>query len=252
MSIGAAPVSSTAILAALVAVLAFTPASVVVVGMGGGWPFRDVVAPLVGLLLGPIAGPLAAIIGVVVGGGIANCTNLRPWGFLIGGMSALTVAMIMLPCRSPSFIPWIITAVLNVIYFFQSTSFGIIPMLWSSNVFTVHIALLLIAVPPIRIWAIDQIRSGGPGLSTFAAFFIVLFLGSTAGVQANWMPAFATNPWPAEAWPALIWIIAVERIVFAAVGAPIGTALIAAIRWTSRRAPSPASPGATGRASPRW
>lgn len=231
--IGGAPVSSTAILAALVAALAFIPASIVVGGMAGGWPFWDVVTPLVGMLLGPIAGPIAAIIGVLVGGVIAPYTNLGPWGFMIGGMSAFTVAMIMYPGRSLWFIPWTITVALNVIYFFQATNFGVSPMLWWSNVFTVHIALLLIAIPQIRNWAIAQIRTGGLGLSTYLAMFIVVFPASTAGVQANWVPAFATNPWPADVWPVLIWIIAVERIAFTAVGALIGTALLLALRRSS-------------------
>ncbi len=51
VSIGGAHVSYTSILAALVAVLAFIPASIVVGGMGSGWPFHDVVHPILGLPL---------------------------------------------------------------------------------------------------------------------------------------------------------------------------------------------------------
>ncbi|MFP4043162.1 MAG: hypothetical protein ACLFTP_01115 [Rhodosalinus sp.] len=230
VTIGGAPVAYTAILAALVAVLAFIPASVVVGGMGGGWPFWDVITPAVGLLLGPIAGPIAAAIGVVVGGVVAPYTNLGPWGFLIGAMAAFTVAMTLMPRRSMWYVPWVITATLNVIYWFQAEAYGIGFGLWWSNVFTVHIALILIAIPQVRNWAIAQIRTGGMGAKTFSAFAVVFFFGSTAGIQANWVPAFATNPWPAEVWPALVVIILVERVVFTLVGALIAMALVTALR----------------------
>lgn len=233
VAIGGAPVSYTAIMAALVAVLAFVPASIVVGGMGGGWPFWDVFTPVVGLLLGPIAGPIAATVGIVIGGVIAPYTNLGPWGFLIGAMAAFTVAMTLLPRRSLWFVPWAITLALNVIYFFQAQAYGISPTLWWSNVFTVHIALVLIAIPQVRNWAIGRIRTGGIDVQTFAAFAVVFFFGSTAGVQANWVPAFATNPWPAEVWPALVVIILLERAVFTLVGALIGMALVNALRRSS-------------------
>lgn len=233
VSIGGAPISYTAILAALVAVLAFIPASVVVGGMGGGWPFWDVLTPAVGLLLGPIAGPIAAAIGIVVGGVIAPYTNLGPWAFLIGAMAAFTVAMTVLPRRSLWFVPWVVTLALNVIYFFQATAYGIGPMMWWSNVFTIHIALILIAIPQIRTWSIHQIRTGPIGAKTFAAFTVVFFFGSTAGIQANWVPSFATNPWPAEVWPVLIVIILVERVAFTLVGALIAMALVSALRRSS-------------------
>ncbi len=230
VSIGGAPVSYTAIMAALVAVMAFIPASIVVGGMGGGWPLHDVIHPVVGLLLGPIAGPIASVIGIIVGGVIAPYTNLGPWAFLIGLMSAFAVGMTMLPGRSLWFVPWIITLALNVIYLFQALNYGIGFPLWLSNVFTVDIALILIAIPQIRNWCIDRIRQGELGTKLYAAFFIVFFFGSTAGIQANWVPAFATNPWPAEVWPALIVIILVERVVFTAVGALIAVGLIGALR----------------------
>ena len=230
VSIGGAPVSYTAILAALVAVMALVPASIVVGGMAGGWPLHDVIHPVVGLLLGPIAGPIASLIGTVIGNVIAPYTNLGPWGVLIGSMCAFTVGMTMYPGRSLWFIPWIITLVAHLIYLYQSLTFGISFPLWLSNVFTVDLGLILIAIPQIRNWAIATIRAGVRSWKLFVALYVVFFFGSTAGIQLNWVPAFATNPWPAEVWPALIFIIAVERFAFAAVGALIGFGLLAAIR----------------------
>lgn len=230
VSIGGAPVSYTALLAALVAVLAFIPASIVVGGMGGGWPFHDTVHPLLGLLLGPIAGPIASAIGIVIGGVIAPHTNLGPWAFLMGAMSAFSVAMVMYPGRSLWYIPWLITLAAHLIYLYQSLSFGIGFPLWLSNVITIDIALILIAIPSLRNWSIAQIRSGTISWKTYAGFCVVFFFGSTAGIQLNWVPSFATNPWPAEVWPVLIPIIATERVVFTLVGALIAVGVVGGVR----------------------
>ena len=230
VSIGGAPVSYTAFMAALVAILAFIPASIVVGGMGGGWPLHDVVHPLLGLLLGPIAGPIASAIGILIGGVIAPYTNLGPWAPLMGAMSAFAVGMVMQPNRSRWIVPWIITLAANLIYLWQALSFGISFPLWLSNVITIDVALILIAIPQLRNWSIDKIRTGGIGLKTYLGFFVVFFFGSTAGIQLNWVPSFATNPWPAEVWPVLIPIIAIERLAFSAVGALIGVGVVSALR----------------------
>ena len=230
VSIGGAPVSYTAILAALVAVLAFIPASIVVGGMGGGWPFHDVIHPVLGLLLGPIAGPIASAIGILIGNVIAPYTNLGPWSPLMGAMSAFTVGMIMYPGRSYWYVPWIIALAAHLIYLYQSMNYGIGFWLWFSNVFTVTIALVLIAIPAVRNWAIATIRGEGTAWQRFVAFYIVFLAGSTFGIQLNWVPSFATNPWPAEVWPPLMFIIFAERAVFTAVGAIIAVALMAALK----------------------
>lgn len=230
VSIGGAPVSYTALMAALVAIMAFIPASIVVGGMGGGWPLHDVIHPLLGLLLGPIAGPIASVIGILIGNVIAPYTSLGPWAALMGAMSAFAVGMVMQPNRSLWVIPWVITLAAHLVYLYQALNYGIGFPLWLSNVFTIDVALILIAIPQVRRWAVDHIRNGGIGWKLFVALFIVFFFGSTAGVQLNWVPSFATNPWPAEIWPALIIIIFAERVVFTAVGALIGVGVLGALR----------------------
>ena len=230
VTIGGAPVSYTALMAALVAIMAFVPASIVVGGMGGGWPLHDVIHPLIGLLLGPIAGPVASVIGILIGNVIAPYTSLGPWAALMGGMSAFAVGMVMQRNTSLWVVPWVITLVAHLVYLYQSVSYGIGFPLWLSNVFTVDIALILIAIPQVRGWAGEHILHGGIGWKLFASLFIVFFFGSTAGIQLNWVPSFATNPWPAEIWPALVIIILAERVVFTAVGALIGVGVLGALR----------------------
>ena len=233
VTIGGAPVAYTAILAALVAVMALIPASIVVGGMGGGWPLHDVIHSVVGMLLGPVAGPIASAVGTVVGGVIAPYTNLGPWGFLLGAGNAFAVAMVLMPGRSRWYVPWALVAALHVVYFFQCVAYGIPVGLWFTNVFTVQIGLALMAIPPVRNFAIRQIRTGGVSLKTFLAFYVVCLFGSVAGAQMLWVIGFATNPWPAEVWTVLIVVIFVERTAFAAVGAMIAVGVVQALRRSS-------------------
>lgn len=229
VTIGGAPVAYTAIMAAIVAVLAFVPASIVVGGMGGGWPLHDAIHPLVGLILGPIAGPVASAVGMLVGNAIAPYTNLGPWSPVMGAMSAFAVGMVAQGGQR-WVIPWLITAALHVIYFFLCLNYGIGFGLWLSNVFTVTIALLLIAIPQVRLWALAAMRESSVSWRMGVGLFVIFFFGSTSGVQALWVPGFITNPWPADVWPVLIPIILVERVVFSLIGAIVALGVIPTLR----------------------
>src|SRR5262245_28098251 len=233
VTIAGTPISYVAIMAAIVAVLAFVPASVVIGGMGGGWPLHDAIHPLVGLLLGPIAGPIASVIGMLIGNAIAPYTNLGPWSPLMGLMSAFSVGMVVQRGKMYCLIPWIITLVLHVVYYFLVVNYGISPGLWFSNAFTVTVALILIAIPQIRNWSVITVQESNVSRQTGVALFVIFFFGSTAGIQVIWTPAFATNPWPAEVWTPLVVIILLERVVFTLIGVIVGLAVIAALRRSS-------------------
>src|SRR5438067_7563442 len=150
VSIAGTPVAYTAIMAAIVAVFAFIPASVVIGGTGGGWPLHDALHPLVGLLLGPIAGPIASVVGMLVGNAIAPYTNLGPESPLMGLMSALAVGCVTQKGKWYWIIPWVITLIALVVYYFLAAAQGIGPVLWFSNVWIVILSLILIVIPPIR------------------------------------------------------------------------------------------------------
>src|SRR5918992_598956 len=106
VTIGGAPVSYVAIMTAIVAALAFVPASVVIGGAGGGWPLHDAIHPLNGLLLGPIAGPIASVVGIFIGNAIAPYTSLGPWSPILGGMAAFAVGMVVQTGRMRWLLPW--------------------------------------------------------------------------------------------------------------------------------------------------
>jgi hypothetical protein len=229
VAIGGTPVSYIAIMAAIVAVLAFVPASVVVGGMGGGWPLHDTIHPLIGLLLGPVAGPLASAVGMLIGNAVAPYTSLGPWGPVMGAMSAFAVAAVA-QGGNRWLIPWLIVAACHVAYWFLARGFGIGFGLWLSNVFTVTVALVLVALPQLRRWVVAQVKDPRASWRTGAALFVLFFFGSTAGVQALWIPSFITNPWPAAVWPALVAIILVERVAFSLVGALVALGVVPVLR----------------------
>lgn len=229
VAIGGTPVSYVAILAAIVAVMALVPASVVVGGMGGGWPLHDVIHPLIGLLLGPVAGPLASAVGMLIGNAIAPYTSLGPWGPIMGAMSAFAVAMVA-QGGSRWIVSWAIVLACHLLYWFLAREFGIGFGLWLSNVFTVTAALVLIALPPVRRWILATVKDPRISWRTGAAFFLLFFFGSTAGIQALWVPNFITNPWPADVWPVLVPIILVERVVFSLVGALVALGVVPVLR----------------------
>jgi len=233
VTIDGSPVSYVAIMAAIIVVMAFIPASVVIGGAAGGWPLHDVIHPFAGLLLGPIAGPIGSVIGIAVGMAIAPYTSLGPWTPLMGAMSAFAVGMVVQRWRAAWLVPWVIVLVLHVIYFFQATVYGIGPLLWFSNTFTVTVALVLIAIPAVRNWAVETVRGPNINWKMGAALYVLFFFGSTAGIQALWVPSFAINPWPAEAWLPLAFVIFLERTVFTLIGALIALGVIAGLRRSS-------------------
>lgn len=237
-AIGGAPVAYVAIMAAIVAALAFVPASVVIGGAGGGWPLHDAIHPLVGLLLGPVAGPIASAAGVLIGNAIAPYTSLGPWSFLLGAMSAFAVGMVTRPSKTAWVWPWAITLVLHVVYYFQAINFQISPGLWFSNAFTVTLGLILIAIPAIRNWSVRTLREEAVGWRMGVALYIPFFFGSVAGIQALWVPNFATNPWPADVWPVLVPIILLERGVFTLIGTLVAMGVISGLRRSSFVKPS--------------
>jgi len=230
VAIAGTPVAYIAIMAAIVAVFAFIPASVVIGGTGGGWPLHDALHPLVGLLLGPIAGPIASVIGMLVGNAIAPYTNLGPESPLMGLMSALAVGCVTQKGKWYWLIPWGITVLAHVVYYFLAAAQGVGLVLWFSNTWLVTLSLILIAIPAVRNWSVDAIQNSQLSWKTGVGMYIIFLFGSTAGIQAIWTVGYARSPWPAEVWPPLVPVIIFERGVFTLIGVLIGLAVIAALR----------------------
>jgi hypothetical protein len=242
VTIGGTPVSYVAIMAAIVAVLAFVPASVVIGGTGAGWPLHDAIHPLVGLILGPIAGPIASAIGILVGMAIAPHTSLGPWSFLMGVGSAGAVGLVLRKSSWQWAVGVAVILIFHVIYFAQATAFGIGTALWFSNAGVVTLAALIIAIPPIRIWARQTILDEETAWwKMLVALYIPFLFGSVSGMQLVWVPAFATNPWPAEVWPVLIPVIWLERTLFPLIGALVAIGVIKGLRRTAFVKPTFAS-----------
>jgi type IV secretory pathway VirB2 component (pilin) len=233
VAIGGTPVAYVAIMAAIVVAFAFVPASIVIGGAGQGWPAHDILHPLIGLLLGPIAGPIASIIGIFIGNALAPYTNLGPWAMLLGAMSSFSVGMVTQRGKMYWLIPWLITLVLHVVFFFQASAQGVGVALWFSNTFPITIALILMIIPQVREWAVNAVQSENMTWKTGVALYILFLFGSAAGIQAPWVVWFAQSPWPAEAWPGIVPAVILERGLFPLIGALIGMGVIAALRRSS-------------------
>ena len=229
VTIAGTPVAYVAIMAAIVAVFAFIPASVVIGGAGATWPAHDILHPLIGLLLGPIAGPIASIIGIFIGNALAPYTSLGPWAMLLGGMSAFTAGMVAQKGKWYWMVPWIATTLLHVIYFFQASAEGVGPGLWLSNTFLITVALILFIIPPVRNWVVNTLTETSRW-KLGVAMFLLFFFGGTAGIQAPWVVWYAQSPWPAEIWPTLVPAILLERGIFPIIGALIGIGVVTALR----------------------
>jgi hypothetical protein len=230
VTIGGAPVAYVAILAAIVTVFAFIPASVVVGAGGGGWPLHDAIHPLVGLILGPIAGPIASVIGILLGQALAPYTSLGPYTFTMGLMSAFAAGMVMSHNRNAWIVPWVLILILHIIYFILPISRGVEPIVWFPKTFTITLSLILIAIPPVRHWVVNTIREGGVTWQTFLATYILFLFASTGGQQALWVPAYATNPWPNTAWALNVPLILAERTLFPLIGTFIAMGVMAGLR----------------------
>jgi hypothetical protein len=238
VAIGGAPVAYVAIMAAIVTVFAFIPASVVVGAGGGGWPLHDAIHPLVGLILGPIAGPIAAVIGIILGSALAPYTSLGPYAFTMGLVSSLAAAMVMSRNRNAWIVPWVLILILHVTYYFLAAARGVEFLVWWPKTFTITLSLLLIATPPVRHWVVNTIRAGGLNWKIFVAMYVLFLFASTGGMQALWVPSYAINPWPNTAWALNVPLILAERVLFPLVGTFIAVGVLAGLRKSSFVKPS--------------
>ena len=232
VAIGGTPVAYVAIMAAIVVAFAFVPASIVIGGAGQGWPAHDILHPLIGLLLGPIAGPIASVIGIFIGELVAPYTNLGLPALLMA-MSSFAVGMVVQKGKWYWLLPWVITLVLHVVYFFQASAQGVGVVLWFSNTFLITIGLILMVIPQVREWAVNAVQSEGVSWKTGVALYILFLFGSTAGIQAPWVVWYAQSPWPAEAWPGIVPSVLLERGIFPLIGTIIALGVIAALRRSS-------------------
>jgi len=229
-SVDGAPVAYLIVLAAVVTVLAFIPFSAVL-GMGGSFPMSQGVYSLVGWILGPLAGAVSSGIGTLIGVFVAPHTT-RVW--YVSVMSALITSFAAGAMAAGGkrrgwwLLPFVLGVLGFVVYVGRGLQNGVALSTALMTTFVNWSALILYLLPTRTLFARWIASTSLLKLATG------LFLGTwmtygLAHVCAGAITYLMFN-WPAEVWMTLIPIIPVEFATRGAIGAVIGTGVIAGLR----------------------
>jgi len=232
VAIDGAPVAYVIVLAAVVAVLAFVPFSIIL-GAGSSFPMSQSIIALMGWILGPVAGAVAAGIGRLAGVFLAPYTAgsmpaASVWGAVISAFAA--GCMEAKGRRAWWWIP------LGLIFMFELALFlgravllnGVTLRVAVLNSFVDWSALLLFVLPT-RIWLARWISSDNTGRVAAGLFLGTWMIAGLSHLSVT-MILYQVLNWPNEVWVALIPIIPVEHLFRCLVGAVIGTGVIAGMR----------------------
>ncbi len=216
---------------AVVGVIAFGFVSVSIrMGGGTGWPLHDVLHPLLGLFLGPVYGPVSSIVGAGVSEVVTPYTALDGMSPLMGGVSALTSALLVRRGRA-----WRLFWGGAVLFLGGSLLLGLsrgdaIVLRMQSTV-PVGGALVLGGLPRIRNWCRRQLASAPVSWATAGALYVVCFVASAMGLLPLWVAEIGTGT--AGVGGGLMAVpvfLGLERLVLPVGGVLLGLALWPALR----------------------
>jgi predicted membrane protein len=240
-TIAGAPVAYVIMLSAVVAVLSFIPFSIAL-STGSSFPMSQGVYGLMGWVLGPWAGAWASGIGALVGIFLAPHTAGIPWISVVGAASgAVYAGAIVRRGRRALGAVLSVIALLEIVLFWQHAIVrnGVSPRI----VFYADLSRLFaftLFVLPTRRWIGGMIAS--PHLRTVA---VGLFFGTWAAtglmMSGESLMAYYLLNWPQEVFVMFIPIIPLEQCFRSAIGAVIGTGVIAGLRAMSIVKPAKAS-----------
>lgn len=230
-TIDGAPIAYIVVLAAVVTALSFIPFSVIM-GVGGSFPLSQAVYGLLGWVLGPIAGAVASGIGTLIGVFVAPYTA-AVWPVRLLGALVATFAAGLMFHGGPRRYWWILIDVLAIVAFlyfiFRATALNGASLRTMLLVSFVDWSSILLFTLPTRGLIGRLIASKRIGL-----LIVGLVLGTwvSYGLAHMCQTAIYYHIYnqPEEAWIPLIPVIPVETIFRAAVGAVIGTGVIAGLR----------------------
>ncbi len=230
-SIGGAPVAYVIVLATVAAVLCFVPFSVALAS-GSSFPMSQGVYPLLGWLLGPLAGAVASGVGALVGVFLAPHTAGIPWITVAGAASASAFAG-ALAARGRHRLWAMLSAVMIVewvLFFIQATRNNGVGVHVFFLGYAVHLSAAVMLIVPYARRGIGRLLMS-PDLKRVA---LGLFFGtwSAAGNMMFGMSlvSYWLINWPEEVFYFFIGVIPIEHSVRCAVGAVIGTGVIAGLR----------------------
>ncbi len=215
---------------AVAAIIAFgfVSISIPLDGAGSGWPLHETLHPLLGLLMGPVYGPLSSVVGAAMSEVITPYTALDGLSPLLGGMSALTTALLVRGRRAWWSVWGIALGLLGGLLVVEHTRETMLSLLWSGSGVLVVGVLLLTALPPVRSGIRDHLVPSGEGWRTAIALYAASIFGSTFGLLAFWTGAgIAPSPLKFELGGLLFFL---ERTTLPLISVLLGMALWPALQ----------------------
>lgn len=231
-SIDGAPIAYIVVLAAVVTVLAFIPFSVVMAS-GGSFPMGQGVFGLLGWVLGPIAGAISSGIGTLIGVFVAPHTAGVWFISVLTAMITSFAAGVMGTKNEKRKAWWVWVVALAALgfafYVGRALLVNGITLKWAIFATFVNWSSILLFILPTRNLVAKWIGNknlalvaAGLALGTWISFGLAHTITSSI--------SYAMFNWPEEVWVLLSSIIPVEYLSRCAIGAVIGTGVIAGLR----------------------
>lgn len=236
-SIDGAPIAYIVALAAVVAVLAMIPLSIVI-SSGKSFPMSQAVYPLVGWILGPIAGALADGVGALVGVILFPHTTTMPAATVLGAAMGGLAAGAM--TRNPRRKHWVLllSALFVALYVLYAgwavVRNGAALYAVAFGSFIDWSAVILFVLPTRIFFAPRAFFARRIGDSDLKRVAVGLFGGTwiIAGLTHMTTSVFIylISNWPNELWLTFAPMAPFEHLVRCGVGAIIGSGVIAGLR----------------------
>jgi len=231
-SIDGAPIAYIVVLAAVVTALAFIPFSVVMAS-GGSFPMNQGIFGLIGWVLGPIAGAVSSGIGALIGVFVAPHTA-GVWFVTVIGAIVTSFAAGCMGTQNKKRKAWwigvvVVTIIAFAIYVGRAIFVNGIRLQWAVLATFVNWSALLLFVLPTRTLVVKWVGSKNLGL---VAVGLALGTWICFGIAHTVQNAFTYTMfnWPEEIWVMLSSVVPIEFLSRAAIGAVIGTGVIAGLR----------------------
>jgi PAS domain S-box-containing protein len=214
---------------AVAAVIAFgfVSISIRMDGGGSGWPLHDALHPLLGLLMGPVYGPMSSVVGATMSEAITPYTALNGLSPLLGGVSALTTALLVRGRRAWWGLWTVALILLGGLLAVGSVRAHSVALSSPEALLSAGM-LLLTSIPSVRTWARRHLDPSEGDWRTAQALYAVSLFGSTVGLLVFWAGGLALGTDPFEAG-AGVWFL-LERVLLPLLSVLLGMALWPALQ----------------------
>lgn len=227
VSIGGAPLTYIAMLAALIAVFSLIPFSPLL-GIAGNLSFSDVFTPQTGILLGPWGGAVASVVGMLLSAFLPNASPFAPLTSIGSGFAALAVGLTVQRGKRWWLFGWAGMLVCWLALVGLAMTRGVSLPVALANTAS-QIVGLVIWVSPLRRVAADWLR--GEGIGRLAAGVAVVFwIGTVTEHVINTLILYALLDWPPTVWEILVPVIPGERLGLTVAATVICTSVIVGMR----------------------